>query len=345
MDIRIVDPGLNPQWNELILNNFDPDIFHSAEWCQVLKSSYKLRPIYFVASEARKPVAIIPLAEARSSLTGNRGVSLPFSDYCHFLESNEDSWHSLLEPILTYGRKMKWKYCEFRSLKFISDATPSEMFYTHDLDLTRPTDILWANLKNSCRRNIKKASREGVKIRFDKSWPGLEQFYRLQVMTRKRHGLPPQPLIFFKNLYENIISKNLGIIASAYSQHKIIASSIYLNFNHKALFKYGASDARYHHLRPNNLMMWEAINWHRENNCRQMNLGRTERDNTGLLNYKRQWGGKEYCLNYHRFDFEIGSYAKNMERQLMAFWPSQLARLLPDCLFKFSGKILYKHIS
>jgi len=44
-------------------------------------------------------------------------------------------------------------------------------------------------------------------------------------------------------------------------------------------------------------------------------------------------GWKEYCLNYHRFDFEIGSYAKNMERQLMAFWPAGLARLLPDfCL-------------
>jgi len=57
MDIRIVDPCLYPQWNELIRDNFDPDIFHSAEWCQVLKSAYKFKPAYFLATENEQPAA------------------------------------------------------------------------------------------------------------------------------------------------------------------------------------------------------------------------------------------------------------------------------------------------
>jgi len=162
-------------------------------------------------------------------------------------------------------------------------------------------------------------------------------------MTRKRHGLPPQPLKFFKSLYENIISKNLGIIASAHYQHKIIAASVYFNFNHKALFKYGASDERYHHLRPNNLIMWEAINWHRENGCQTLNLGRTESDNAGLLNYKRTWGGKESLIHYHRFILRRTNFSERS--RLTAGRSVQKAiKWMPRVLLEVMGKALYRHL-
>jgi len=344
METIIVDPGLYPRWDKIIRENFDPDIFHSSEWAQVLKETYNFRPVYFVASENRQPVALIPLSEVVSLVTGKRGVSLPFSDYCNFLSNSDEYLKSMMEQIKAYGQQQNWKYVEFRSLCYVEEARPSEIFFTHDLDLTRSSSELWSGLKDSCRRNIKKATREGVKIEIGKSWRDLEQFYRLQVMTRKRHGLPPQPLKFFKSLYENIISNDLGIIASAHYHQKIIASSVYFNFNHKALFKYGASDEHFHQLRPNNLIMWEAINWHRQHDCQLLNLGRTESNNPGLLNYKRQWGPKEFGLKYHRFDLKSSSYISNNKKHLVTLWPARLTRLLPDSLFKFMGKLLYKHM-
>ena len=343
METIIVDPGLYPQWNRIIRENFEPDIFHSSEWAQVLKEAYSFRPVYFVACENKQSVALIPLSEVGSWVSGKRGVSLPFSDYCNFLSNNDEYLKLLMEQIKNYGQRQNWKYVEFRSFYYVEEAEPSESFFTHDLDLTRLSSKLWSGLKDSCRRNIKKATREGVKIEIGRSWSSLEQFYRLQVMTRKRHGLPPQPLKFFKSIYESIISKNLGIIASAHYRHKIIAASVYFNFNHKALFKYGASDDHYHHLRPNNLIMWETINWHRENGCQILNLGRTESDNAGLLNYKRTWGGKESLIHYHRFILRRTNFSER-SRVTAGRSVQKAIKWMPRVLLEVMGKALYRHL-
>ncbi len=343
MDVKIVDPCLVPDWDKIVSQFMAADIFHTAEWCQVLKASYNYKPLYFAAIKNKHCQAVIPLVEVKSFMTGNRAISLPFSDYCNFLGADNDSLRALIDRIYDCGQKKKWKYIEFRSIHFIEDALPFKIFFTHDLDLTRSSNELWSGLKDNCRRNIKKATREGVKIEIGKSWSSLEQFYRLQVMTRKRHGLPPQPLKFFKSIYENIISKNLGIIASAHYRHKIIAASVYFNFNHKALFKYGASDDHYHHLRPNNLIMWETINWHRENGCQILNLGRTESDNAGLLNYKRTWGGKESLIHYHRFILRRTNFSER-SRVTAGRSVQKAIKWMPRVLLEVMGKALYRHL-
>ena len=343
MDIRIIDPCLCPQWNKLILDNFDPDIFHSVEWCQVLKSAYKFKPAYFLATENEQPAALIPLIKVKSLITGSRAVSLPFSDYCNFLGNDPGDLKLLIEQIKGYGWREDWKYVEFRSRDFIEEADPSEIFFTHDLDLTNSSSALWSGLKDSCRRNIKKATREGLKVKFDKSWSSLEQFYRFQVITRKRHGLPPQPLKFFKSIYESIISRDFGIVVSAYYQNKPIAASVYFHFNQKGLFKYGASDPKFHHLRPNNLIMWEAIDWHRENGCSTFNLGRTDPGDEGLLNYKRLWGSKETQLKYYRYCFKKNGYIHSASKSFNSTVTS-LAKFLPSFLLEVIGRIAYRHI-
>ena len=341
MEIKSFDPTGYQGWHQIIAEKFDSDIFHTAAWAKVLKDTYDFTPIYFALMEADFPKAIIPLFEARSLLTGIRGVSLPFTDFCNFLTESEKFIPILLENIFAYGRQKKWKYVEFRSLVFPFQAPASEIFYTHDIDLSRSTEAIWASLKDTNRRNIRKAIKEGVKIKFETSLEALKEFYRLQVMTRKRHGLPPQPFKFFKAIYENIITKNLGVIVSAYFANKIVASAIYFNFNKNAVFKFGASDEKYHNLRPNNLIMWEAIIWHKEKGSYNLNLGRTEQKNDGLLNYKRLWGAKERLLKYYRFDFRPNAFVK--KKSYTSSFPLLASSLCPDFLRKLIGILFYRY--
>ncbi len=341
MEIKIVDPTDYPDWDKIISESFEADIFHSAEWCQVLKSTYKFHPAYFAGLNNGSIRSLIPLMEVRSLITGDRAVGLPFSDYCNFLGKSENDLQEIIEQIFAYGRNKKWKYLEFRSRKFLGDPVFSEIYYTHEIDLTRPASELWSSLKENNRRNIKKAMREGVKIKFENNLASLESFYRLQVMTRKRHGLPPQPYNFFRNILNDIISKGLGIIIAAYYQEQLIAVSIFFNFNQKAIYKYGASDARYHYLRPNNLVMWEGLNWHRENGCLVLNLGRTDPEDAGLLTYKRLWGAKESELKYRRFDFKKNAYVLVSSRsQKLAV---RISKFMPKSLMNLVGRIIYRH--
>lgn len=83
--------------------------------------------------------------------------------------------------------------------------------------------------------------------------------------TRKEHGLPPQPFMFFKKTFEYVILVNKGFVILAKYNGVTIAGAIYFHFGKKAIYKYGASKRAFQRLRVNNLIMWKAIELY----CRQ----------------------------------------------------------------------------
>ncbi len=40
----------------------------------------------------------------------------------------------------------------------------------------------------------------------------MDDYYRLHCMTRKRQGVPPQPVSFFKNIFDFIVKQGKGNI-------------------------------------------------------------------------------------------------------------------------------------
>ena len=83
-DIRVslVDPGREPLWDCLVLSHPDATFFHSAAWAKVLSRTYGHKPVYLRCSQGGCLVALIPMMEVRSAITGCRGVGLPFTDFC-----------------------------------------------------------------------------------------------------------------------------------------------------------------------------------------------------------------------------------------------------------------------
>ena len=200
------------------------------------------------------------MMEVSSFLTGKRAVSLPFTDYCEPLVPHVEVSKVLFEAIVEEGRKRQWKYVELRGgTDFLGDGPASAWFYRHTLDLTPGAETLFKSLRDSTRRNIKKAEKEGVEVRFESSPEALREFYRLNCLTRREHGLPPQPWHFFALLHEEILARGMGTVALAFYQGNAVAANVYLHTNGEAIYKYGASDKTYQNLRAANLVMWEAI--------------------------------------------------------------------------------------
>jgi lipid II:glycine glycyltransferase (peptidoglycan interpeptide bridge formation enzyme) len=119
--------------------------------------------------------------------------------------------------------------------------------------------------RSSTKRNIKKALREKVTVGKYNSPEAIAAFYRLNCMTRKNHGLPPQPISFFNRIFDFVISQNKGDVFLAHYRNKIIAGAVYFHMGRKAIYKYGASKPRYLNVRANNLVMWEAIKFYGRN--------------------------------------------------------------------------------
>ena len=342
MQLQIINPLEYPNWDELVLTNDDYSFFHSSSWARVLCESYKYKPLYFTSIENGKLSDLIPVMEVRSPLTGRRGVSLPFTDYCQPIVTDKSHFNEIIDEIISYGKKAGWKYIEWRGGEsHFQNKIHSSFYYGHTLDLTKSEQELLSSFRSSTKRNIKKATKEGVNVKILNSLESIKAFSRLNSITRKHHGLPPQPWYFFKKVYEHIISKKNGFVVLASFRKKTIAGAVYFHFGEKVIFKFGASERSYQHLRPNNLVMWEAIKWSARNDFGSFNFGRTEAENDGLLQFKRGWGAQEQSIKYYKYDLKKEAFVKDHP-------PYQtycnLFRKMPVPLLKVAGSVSYKHI-
>ncbi len=117
--------------------------------------------------------------EVDSALTGRRGVCLPFTDTCEPIAENAQEFQKLFDQAVVMGRKRKWKYLELRGgEKYLSAEKPSQSFWGHTLDLSCGQEQLFSNLRDSTRRNIKKAQNENINVTISTSPQSIKDFYR-----------------------------------------------------------------------------------------------------------------------------------------------------------------------
>ena len=342
MSLQIVNPLDIPNWDDLVLATGKASFFHSSAWARVLHESYGYKPLYFASFENGKLASLMPFMEVNSWLTGKRGVSLPFSDQVPVIAPDKMIFEDLVNSVTDYGNKAGWKYIEWRDgTLFPAEVNASESHYTHERSLSKSEKELFSGLRDSTRRSIKKAGKAAVSVEISQSLDSIKCFYRLNCITRKRHGLPPQPLSFFEKIFEHVISKGYGIVVSAVHSGEAIASSVFFHFGKSAIYKYGASDMAHQDLRPNNLVMWEAIKWFREKGLETFNFGRTEPENEGLLQFKRGWGAEEDLLKYYRYDLKKKSFQR--EHGSVNGLMNKVFTLSPVGLLRLLGSLLYKH--
>lgn len=341
MNLEIINPINYPNWDELLLASGDHSFFHTSAWARVLAESYNYKPLYFTEIVNDRLSVLLPVMEVESFLTGKRGVSLPFTDFCPPVVPDSDSFKDAMKDILDYGKNAGWKYFDFRGgEENMVDVIPSLSHYTHDLNLQQDEEQIFNNFKGNTRRNIRKAIKEGVEVRVDNSFESVKEFFRLNCMTRKRHGLPPQPFRFFENIYKHVISDKKGFTSIAIFKKKIIAGAVFFQFNKDAIFKYGASDMNYSRLRPNNLVMWEAIRWYINHGFENLSFGLTYLENQGLLQFKRSWGTTENLINHYKFDHKKSTFVRDEFRAKLSY---PFFRNMPAPLLNLTGALIYKH--
>jgi lipid II:glycine glycyltransferase (peptidoglycan interpeptide bridge formation enzyme) len=223
---------------------------------------------------------------------------------------------------------------------FRSDLAKSESFSRQILDLRPDLDVLFRNFHKSCvQRKIHRAERERLTYQEGRSESQLAQFYELLLRTRRRHGLPPQPLAWFRNVVHSLGKGVLIRIASKDGQP--IASIITIQFKDVLVYKYGCSDSRFNNLGGNSLLFWKAIQDAKRAEHRQFDFGRSEPGNAGLINFKENWGAASVPLHYYRLP-------AHQPAHLTSGWRGRVAKsvfsLMPNSVLSATGKLLYRHI-
>jgi hypothetical protein len=341
MSFQIENPLQVADWNDCLLHN-QSSFFYTSEWAAVLASAYGYKPVYFTKFAGNRLAALLPVMEINSFLTGKRGVSLPFTDSCSPIAQSQEQLETLISTCLEYALKRGWRSIEFRAGSPLPlPAEPTRLFKHHTLLLEGSLSNLKKKIRASTLRNIRRADRSGVHVSMSRSLLTMRVFHRLNCMTRKRHGLPPQPWYFFEAIFKNVVQRRNGVIFLASYESKPIAGCLFLHFRKHAIYKFGASDGQFHFLRANNLLMWKAIQHYSDFGYQSIDFGRTDTGHSGLLQYKRGWGTRENALYYYRFDTKRRIFLKETRTSPPGY---AMLRKMPILLLRLIGHLLYPHV-
>lgn len=319
--------------------------FHTTAWLGALHQSYGYKPVVYTTSAPSEYLQNgLVFCEITSLITGRRLVSLPFSDHCEPLVDQPLDLHALLNELQRQYTGQHWRYIEIRPINqaglSASAFQNTETYCFHQLDLTPSLDTIFGNLhKDSVQRKIRRAQREGLTEEVGRSNKLLDIFYRLQLLTRRRHQLPPQPRNWFHSLIK-FFGDSLEIRVA--SRHGWPVAGI-LTLRHKTtlMYKYGCSDARFHNLGGMHLLLWRAIKDAKHCGLKIFDLGRSAEDNKGLIIFKDHWAAQRSTLTYVRFP---GSRHQSLRADWWVRRAKQVFEHLPNHVLSFVGKLLYKHI-
>jgi lipid II:glycine glycyltransferase (peptidoglycan interpeptide bridge formation enzyme) len=168
----------------------------------------------------------------------------------------------------------------------------------------------------------------------------LDAFYKLHVLTRRRHGVPVQPFHYFQMLRDEILESGKGFISLAYKDNTCIAGGLYLHWNKTLVYKYAASTELGRQLYANDPIVWNAICWGCANGYTTFDWGRSDVTNEGLRRFKNRWGSDESPLYYSR-NHELVS---NGLEQKMTPIMNVVINKSPLWVCRFSGELLYRYI-
>ena len=338
-----LDPIGDPRWAALVDRHPRSAVFHSPNWLRALRTVYGYEPVAISTSAPGSELTNgLVFCRVNSWLTGRRLVSVPFADHCEPLIDRSDELDEMLLHVERFVDYEKGKQIEIRPVSLEPSArtklSRSAVYCFHSLDL-RPSmeKILQRCHRDSVQRKIRRAEREKLKYEEGTSEGLLQKFYQLQVMTRRRHYLPPQPLDWFRAL-KAALGNDFKIRVTS-KDDVAIASILTLSHRKSIVYKYGCSNSAFHNLGGMAFLFWKIIQDAQEAGFEDLDMGRSDTDNPGLIAFKDHWGALGTKLSYWTYPHRNGERLGGVEKGLA----KRLVPVLPNVILETTGKLLYKH--
>jgi CelD/BcsL family acetyltransferase involved in cellulose biosynthesis len=339
--LQPIDPVSDLRWRRLVEASPLSSVFHTPEWLLALKRTYGYEPVAFADTNAGTTLADgLLFCRVRSPLTGQRYVSLPFSDHCEPLVEDPHRLTGMLESLRDLGKRER-RYIEIKPIRpaaLPGGFEPTQRFFLHVIDLRADLDgIFGAFHRSHVRRAVRKATRVGVAIDAGHTESSLRDFYALHRMTRRRHRAPVQPLSWFRNLAE-AFGDRMRLYQANY-EGRPVASILTLRHKQTLVYKYGCSDHSYKQLGATPALFWRAIVDAKAAGCVEVDLGRSDLDHHGLIAFKEHLGGRPSMLTYYR-------HTENTTGFRVPRWLAALQRVLtraPESVQLKAGNVFYKH--
>jgi|SRR6185312_1504846 len=151
----------------------------------------------------------------------------------------------------------------------------------------KPEDELWRTFEHKVRKNVNRARSSGVTIRLDEGGDLLERFLSIYTATMDRRDAA-KTYYFPRGYFESIRSELNGQSAwfHAFVADTLVSSELVLVSSTRIYSFLGGTDASWFHLRPNDLLKVEIMNWAHAAGKKEFVLGGGYTRGDGIYRYK-----------------------------------------------------------
>jgi lipid II:glycine glycyltransferase (peptidoglycan interpeptide bridge formation enzyme) len=199
------------------------------------------------------------------------------------------------------------------------------------VDLTIPPGELWeTSFNHACRKNIRRAQRENIRVFPAGSEADIHEFHRIYINTMQRNQAAPQ--YYFSLDYFMDFFKLLGRHATfmlAECQGKIVAGTLYLHDDRDIYSYLGGADQAFQQMRPTNAVVYETILWGQQLGKRRLILGGGYRPDDGIFRFKSSFSPQRADFYIYKFVHSHTAYESICRRWAVHYGGQPGGRFFP----------------
>lgn len=327
-----------PLWDTALARFGGVTLYHREPWLRALRRTYRFDLTVAALSESGAVCAAALFARSRG-LLGKRLVSLPFSDACEPLARDREAAWELMRRV---AEAHVARSIEVRGMSGPAPWQNVDCFLHWRVDLERPFEEIQKTFGRHLKNKAKRARREGVTIDRGTGRDYMERFYLLQLVTRRRLGVPPQPFRFFEAVHSEFTLSGACEVWFARHQGQDLAGLVLLRDGDELHYKWGArgddGPPGANHLLTATLVEEFA------GKAKSLDLGRCDSRNAGLASFKGDLGGVSRPLPYafypaapHTVSSEVLTGPAKLVSMVWKRLPLPLTRIAGEGLYRFLG--------
>jgi hypothetical protein len=326
-----------PKWRAALTQLPGATFYHCERWLEVLRSSYSINLQVATLYRGGDLRAAGVLARSKR-LSATRFVSLPFSDCGQPLAVDDEARHDFMRALASANPRAS---IEIRGAAGPDPWKNIDCFAHWTLAMQRPFTEIQAGFGRTVRGGAKRARKDNVQIDRGHSIEYVARFFKLQLETRRRLGIPPQPFKFFATIHEKFACGGDCEVWFATLDGRDLAGLVLLRDGDRLCYKWGArlEDS---HQGANHLLVASMIE-ESAGKARSLDFGRCDVRNPGLVRSKVDLGCVAHALPY--------AFYPNAPRAISSEVLSGPAKILsgvwkrlPLPLTRVLGAALYRYI-
>lgn len=311
-------------------------LYHRERWLEALRSCYPLDLRVATLRKEGELCAAAVLARSKK-LFSTRMRSLPFSDSGEVLAINDDAAAEFLNQLASSKEAAS---IEIRGTSGPVPWKNVDCFLHWSLDLSRPFSEIYSGISRNVRNGVKRARKDNIQIDRGAGFDYISRYFELQLATRRRLGVPPQPSKFFSAIHEKFSKAGDCETWFATRGGEDLAGLIVLRDGEDIYYKWGARSATSHQ-GANHLLVMRMIEEF-AGKARSLDLGRCDYRNQGLCRSKLELGAVSRPLPYAFFPVaprvvstEILSGGAKLMSEVWKKLPLSVTRVLGDAMYRY----------